>query len=101
MCILKCNDEKIVQIFKALSCKARFDIVIALTGNQCCSVGSIAAKLNMPQPNVSQHLAVLKNARIVDGYRNGAQICYRVVDKTTIKIIYALELDNKKISLEL
>lgn len=87
------NDgEKIVQIFKALSCKSRFDIVVVLLKNRECNVGEIAEKLNFPQPNISQHLAILKNAGIIEGYRKGTQICYKVVGKKTEKIIKALDL---------
>ena len=84
--------EKIVQIFKALSCKPRLDIVVDLLKNQDCSVGKIAEKLNIPQPNISQHLAILKNAGIIEGYRKGTQICYKLVGKQTEKIITALDL---------
>lgn len=89
---MKNEAEKIIQIFKALSCRARFDIVVGLLRNQEYNVGKIAEELNIPQPNVSQHLAILKNAGIIEGYRKGAQICYKVVGKQTEKIIKALDL---------
>lgn len=89
---MKNDAEKIVQIFKALSCKVRLDIVLGLLKNQESNVGEMAEKLNIPQPNISQHLAILKNAGIIEGYRKGAQICYKVVGKQTERIISALDL---------
>jgi len=89
---MKDNVEEILDIFKALSCKARFDIVVGLIKNNECNVGNMAEKLNIPQPNVSQHLAILKSAGIIEGYRKGTQICYAVVDEQTKNIIKALDL---------
>lgn len=86
--------EKTVEIFKALSCRSRFDIVLGLIKNNECSVSKLTEDLNIPQPNISQHLAILKNAGIVEGYRKGVQICYKVIDKNTKKIIQALDLQG-------
>lgn len=88
------NAEKTVEIFKALSCKSRLDIVLGLIKNNKCSVCRIAEELNIPQPNISQHLTILKSAGIIEGYRNGVKICYKVVDEKTKKIIKALDLLN-------
>lgn len=87
---MKNDVEKIVQIFKALSCRARFDIVLVLLKYKECSVGKIAEELVVPQPNISQHLAILKNAGIIDGYRKGSQIYYKVIGKQAEKIITEL-----------
>lgn len=90
---MKKDTESILDIFKALSCKPRFDIVVGLIKKHECNVGTMAEKLNIPQPNVSQHLAILKRAGIIEGYRKGTQICYKVVDELTENIIKALDLD--------
>lgn len=83
--------KKILEIFKALSCKARLDIVIGLIEHQECNVGKMADNLGIPQPNVSQHLSILKNAGIIEGFRKGTQICYQVVDEQTKRIIKSLK----------
>ncbi len=90
------KEKKILEIFKALSCKARLDIVVGLIEHQECNVGKMAEKLGIPQPNVSQHLTVLKNAGIIEGFRNGTQICYKVVDDLTKTIINALDIKCSK-----
>jgi len=89
----KNSTEKILGIFKALSCETRLNIVVGLMVKNECNVNTMAEKLGIPQPNVSQHLAVLKNAGIIEGYRNGTQICYKVVDEQTKNIIKALNID--------
>lgn len=84
--------NKLLEIFKALSCKARFDIVLMLIKNQEYNVSKLSEELNIPQPNVSQHLAILKNVRIIEGFRNGNQIYYKVIDEQTKNIINALNI---------
>lgn len=86
------NDvEKLASIFKALACETRLKIVLGLLEKKECNVNLMAEKLGIPQPNVSQHLAILKNLGIIEGYRKGTQICYRIVDKQTEEIMKAIK----------
>mgnify|MGYP002350891720 FL=1 len=48
-------------------------------------------KLDVSQPMVSQHLAVLRNAKIVETNRNGNQICYYIKDPKIKKLLKLLE----------
>jgi len=84
--------EKLLEIFKALSCKPRFDIVVGLISHHECNVTKMAEKLNIPQPNVSQHLTILKKAGVIEGFRKGNQICYQVTNEQVKKIISALDI---------
>lgn len=86
------NLSKVTEIFKALSCETRLKIVLGLASKDECNVNTMAEKLGIPQPNVSQHLAVLKKAGIIAGFRNGTQICYKVIDEQTKEIIKSLKL---------
>jgi len=43
-------------------------------------VKRLAAELEVSQPNVSQHLAVLRSAGLVETERNGREIVYRLAD---------------------
>lgn len=81
-----------MNIFKALSCDTRLKIVIELIEKNECSVNNLAEELNILQPNVSQHLTILKNAGIIDGFRKGTQIYYKVTDKQTKDIIKILNV---------
>ena len=89
---MQSKTQKFANIFKALACETRLKIVVGLLNTKECNVNNMAVHLGIAQPNVSQHLAVLKNAGIIEGYRNGNQICYRVVDDMTEKIINNLNL---------
>ena len=43
-------------------------------------VGRLANRLGVTQPNVSQHLALLRAAGLVDVERNGREVRYRLTD---------------------
>lgn len=88
---MKNDIEKLAAIFKALASETRLKIVMGLLEKKECNVNLMAEKLGIAQPNVSQHLAILKNNGIIEGYRKGTQICYRVIDKQTEEIIKAIK----------
>lgn len=90
---MKNNLDKTIDIFKALSSETRLIIVMGLLKKKECNVNLMSEKLGIAQPNVSQHLTILKNAGIIEGYRKGTQICYRVVDQQTKNIINALKFE--------
>ena len=81
------NSEKLAEIFKALSHHVRIKIVKGLIQKNDCNVTEMAEYLNLPQPAVSHHLNILKNAGIIKGIRDGNQICYRVIN-STVKILF-------------
>jgi len=82
--------EKFAEIFKALAHPIRLKIVCGLIKKEECNVSIMVEKLGLPQPTVSQHLTILKSAGIIEGYRKGTQICYKVTDETTKKLIKVL-----------
>lgn len=67
-------------LLKALADDNRLRIVALLAQGELC-VCHIAATLELTQPNVSQHLTVLKNAGVVEGQRRGSWIHYRLADE--------------------
>lgn len=88
------NFPKMDEVFKALSSRARFNIVAELIKREECNVSTIVKELEIPQPTVSQHLTVLKNAGIIEGFRKGTQIFYKVVNKKISKIIDTIQTAN-------
>ncbi len=74
---------------KAIAHPHRLCIVKGLLENQC-NVTHIQKCLELPQSTISQHLAKLKTAGIIEGKRNGLEICYRVVDGEIGEIIKQL-----------
>ena len=85
--------ERYAEIFKAIAHPIRLKIVCGLMTKDECNVSIMVDKLGIAQPTVSQHLNILKNAGIVTGYKKGTQVCYKITDEKTRKIISALEID--------
>lgn len=76
------------EILKAIAHPVRLCIVRGLINNQC-NVTKMQECLDLPQSTVSQHLAKLKAAGIIEGERSGLEVCYRVVNEQ-VKDIMAL-----------
>lgn len=67
------------EILKTVANPRRLEILHALVAGPT-AVGRLAAALGATQPNVSQHLAALRNAGIVVAEREGRQVRYRLAD---------------------
>lgn len=86
--------KDISQKFKALAHPARLKLVESLMSQECC-VGEIQKCLALSQPNVSQHLHVLKKAGIIIGKREKNKICYKISDNRVRKIYKIFEIGEK------
>ncbi|MGH2428355.1 MAG: ArsR/SmtB family transcription factor [Candidatus Limnocylindria bacterium] len=67
------------EVLKALASPRRIEILHAL-GTGPIEVGRLARSLGASQPNVSQHLAVLRGAGLVEAERQGREVRYRLAD---------------------
>lgn len=65
------------RIFFALADPSRRAIFESLTGGEA-AVTELTERFDISQPAVSQHLAVLKNARLVKSRREGRRVIYCV-----------------------
>ncbi|MCX6561562.1 MAG: metalloregulator ArsR/SmtB family transcription factor [Candidatus Aminicenantes bacterium] len=72
--------------FKALAHPARLLLVRRLMENERC-VSDVEKCLGLSQPNVSQHLRILKEAGIIEGRRERTRICYRIADERVARIL--------------
>ena len=70
-------------ILKALANPTRLEILHALA-NGPVGVGRLAETLGLSQPNVSQHLAVLRSTGLVETDRGGREVRYRLADPDVI-----------------
>jgi DNA-binding transcriptional ArsR family regulator len=52
-----------------------------------CNVSKMQKELNIPQPTVSTHLALLRNTGIIEGKRNGLEVCYLIKDEWVKKVL--------------
>jgi len=79
----------IAEQLKVLGHPVRLRIVIGLLNNEC-SVTKMSEGLDMSQAAVSRHLALLRSFDIVEGKRNGTQICYYLKDQRIAKMVKSL-----------
>ncbi|MDA8096938.1 MAG: ArsR family transcriptional regulator [Desulforudis sp.] len=77
-------------LLKALAHPTRLCIVNGLLREEGCNVNRIKECLNLPQSTVSQQLAILRAAGIVEGERHGVEVCYRVVDDRAKRLVRTL-----------
>jgi DNA-binding transcriptional ArsR family regulator len=68
------------ELLKVLSAPARLAIVVELAEGPRC-VHELVEHLGMSQPLVSQHLRVLRGARLVAAERRGREAVYTLVDQ--------------------
>lgn len=71
-------------ILKTLASPRRLDILHRLASGPT-EVGRLAADLHLSQPNVSQHLGVMRAAGIVEAERNGREVRYRLADPEVMR----------------
>ena len=71
-------------LLKALASPKRLEI-LQLLRDQEMTVSRIQEMLYLPQGNLSQHLQVLRNAKVVKTSREGEQIYYKIAYKNFIK----------------
>lgn len=86
--------KEISQKFRALAHPARLKMVESLINKECC-VGDIQKCLPLSQPNVSQHLHVLREAGIIIGKREKNRICYRILDTRVKEILETFDRGGK------
>ncbi len=83
-----CDEQ--AEILKILGNPIRLCIVSGLMKKGSCNVTYMEECLNVSQSSISQHLAKLKSAGIVKGYRTGSEIYYEVISESAKKVINAI-----------
>ena len=72
------------EVCKTLSNAKRLEILSILRNDEL-SVGDIVDKMKISKANVSQHLAVMRKAGVLDSRRNGLNIYYCISNPKVIK----------------
>ena len=78
--------REISNFFNALSHPTRLEIVVQLLKGKKC-VSDIRELVKLKQPNVSQHLSLLRLNSIVDWHQEGKRKCYFLKNPQRIKDI--------------
>jgi rhodanese-related sulfurtransferase/DNA-binding transcriptional ArsR family regulator len=81
--------EQFARIGHALSAPKRLEI-LDLLGQAERSVEVLAREAGLSVPNASQHLRVLRSARLVDSRRDGPYVFYRLADSAVWRLWAAL-----------
>ncbi len=71
------------EILKTLANARRLEILHRLAGGPI-EVGPLARELGISQPNLSQHLAVMRAAGVVEAERLGREVRYRLIDPDVV-----------------
>lgn len=74
-------------MLRALSHPLRLQIVEQLSVHEHRCVNELVDSLGAPQPAVSQHLRVLRGARLVVGRRVGKEVRYSLSDNHVAHIV--------------
>lgn len=73
--------DRVVRLLSVLSVSTRVRIVQLLKGRALC-VNALAARLDITQGAVSQHLRIMRDAELVIDERRGYHIHYRLNEAT-------------------
>ena len=79
-----------VSVFRALADPVRLEIIKCLQKDIKC-VNEITLETKFSQPNISQHLRILKQAGIVEMKRRGKKHCYSIKNKNILKMMKLAE----------
>jgi ArsR family transcriptional regulator, arsenate/arsenite/antimonite-responsive transcriptional repressor len=74
-------NDRMQKVFEALSSTARRKILAYLSEAEM-SAGDIAERFAMSKPAISQHLAILENAGLVEREKRGQYVYYRLVPES-------------------
>ena len=89
--------DNYAEVFKALADKTRLRIMrlLSITDGEICVCEFVDA-LKLPQYQVSKHLNILKNAKLVEGERRGTWVYYTPLKKDSAfnRQIYKLIKDQ-------
>jgi len=90
-----------VQLLRVVAHPTRLKIIerLAAKGEPLC-VSDLEPDVGVPQPNVSQHLAVLRKAGVVDFYVDGRLRCYFLKDSRVVRLLDLLDEEVEEASLE-
>ena len=81
--------EKAAELFAVLSTPVRLRIISELCQGEK-SVGQLLDRIDVAQPNMSQHLNILYRAGLLGRRRQGAQMFYRIADVTAVGVCRAV-----------
>jgi DNA-binding transcriptional ArsR family regulator len=89
--------DLVAKYFRGLGDPSRLRILELLRDEGELSVGELVARLGLPQPKVSNHLACLRWCGFIEGRREGRTVYNRIADdrvRAMLDLAHALLADN-------
>lgn len=80
------------EMLKVLAHPMRLCIMRGLIFVGDCNVSGMQEHLQIPQSTISQHLAKLRTAGLIEGVRDGVEVHYRVISDEAERIVRCLFL---------
>jgi ArsR family transcriptional regulator len=80
-----------IELFKALSDLTRLQCILLIQQEQELCVCELMAALELSQPKISRHLALLREAELLEAERRGQWIYYRLSSKLENWVLSILE----------
>jgi len=81
--------EQRARLLRIIAHPVRLMILESLCEGPRC-VTDINALIDIPQPHLSQHIAALRGARLIDRYVNGSLRCYYILKPTLVNQLIRL-----------
>jgi ArsR family transcriptional regulator, arsenate/arsenite/antimonite-responsive transcriptional repressor len=81
--------EQRARLLRIIAHPVRLKILESLCQGPRC-VTDINALIEIPQPHLSQHIAALREARLIDRYVNGSLRCYYILKPTLVNKLISL-----------
>ena len=78
--------ERVIELFQPLSHPSRLCILDELRQGDWC-VCHLQAVLRRPQPCISQQLRVLREAGVIESYKDGLFVYYRLVNPQVERLL--------------
>lgn len=79
------------RVFKALAHPTRLAILEMMREGNICGC-EVEPKLGLRQPNIAQHLTVLRDSQLVRPYRDGSRVMYGVADPRVFRLLDIVKL---------
>jgi DNA-binding transcriptional ArsR family regulator len=80
----------LANLLRVLADESRLELLTTLIDGDA-TVSELAARTGLPQPRVSSHLAILREAGLVDAQRSGRQRAYHVDAERLAPVLAALD----------
>jgi rhodanese-related sulfurtransferase/DNA-binding transcriptional ArsR family regulator len=81
--------EQFARLGKAVAAPKRIEL-LELLGQGPRTVEALAAQVALSMANASQHLQILRRARLVDAQKKGLFVEYRLADEGVLRFIHAM-----------